>query len=315
MPADHQHVLPHPQRCVVMGVLNVTPDSFSDGGLYADERAAIEHGLHLAVQGADYVDVGGESTRPGAERVDPETEIARVLPVVRALAAEGVTVSIDTTRADVASVALDAGAFLINDVSGGLADPKMAGLVAERGCPWVLMHWRGHSQDMAALATYDDVVADVCVELAARVNAAVDAGVDTAQLVLDPGLGFAKVPEHDWALLAQLDAILALDLPVLIGASRKSFLGRLLAAQDGTPRPVTERDAATIATSLLAAEAGVWGVRVHDVQGTSDALRVQEEIGWNRHRLGRNRRAGDRRGGHERGAGDRRDAGRQASGQ
>jgi dihydropteroate synthase len=215
----------------------------------------------------------------------------------------------------VAAAALDAGAYLVNDVSGGLGDPKMAALVAERGCPWVLMHWRGHSKDMQALATYDDVVVDVCVELASRVNAAVESGVDTAQLVLDPGLGFAKTAEHNWSLLAQLDAILTLGLPVLIGASRKSFLGALLAAPDGTPRPVGEREAATIATSVLAAEAGAWGVRVHDVRGTADALRVQEEIGRSRRALGRNRRAGDRRRGAERRAGDRREADRQASGQ
>jgi dihydropteroate synthase len=309
MPADHEHVLPHPQRCIVMGVVNVTPDSFSDGGLYADERAAVEHGLRMAAEGADYIDVGGESTRPGAERVDPQTEIGRVVPVVRALAAEGVKVSIDTMRADVAAAALDAGAYLVNDVSGGLGDPKMAGLVAERGCPWVLMHWRGHSKDMQALARYEDVVADVCIELADRVNAAVDAGVDTAQLVLDPGLGFAKTAEHNWALLSQLDAVLALGLPVLIGASRKSFLGRLLADPDGTPRAVLGREAATVATSVLAAEAGVWGVRVHDVLATADALRVQEEILRNRRKLGRNRRAGDRRAGADRRTGERRGAG------
>jgi dihydropteroate synthase len=317
MPEEHRHVLPHPQRCVVMGVLNVTPDSFSDGGLYAGEREAVEHGLKMTAEGADYIDVGGESTRPGAARVDAETEIARVLPVVRALAAEGVQVSIDTTRADVAAAALDAGAFLINDVSGGLADPTMAALVAERGCPWVLMHWRGHSSDMQQLATYDDVVVDVCLELAERVNAAVEAGVDTAQLVLDPGLGFAKTAEHNWALLAQLDAVLALGLPVLIGASRKSFLGSLLAAPDGSPRPVEGREAATVATSLLAAEAGVWGVRVHDVRNTTDALRVQEEIVAHRRALGRDRRAGDRRAadrraGDGRRAGDRRGSGNRA---
>jgi len=216
------------------------------------------------------------------------------LPVVRALVAEGVRVSIDTTRAEVATAALDAGAALINDVSGGLADPSMAKVVAQAGCPWVLMHWRGHSRDMRELAGYDDVVADVCVELSARVDAAVNAGVDTGQLVLDPGLGFAKTAEHNWSLLAQLDSVLALGLPVLVGASRKSFLGILLADADGTPRPVDQREAATLATTVLAAEAGVWGIRVHDVRSTVDALAVQEAIVRARRTIGRSRRAGDR---------------------
>jgi dihydropteroate synthase len=292
-----------------MGVVNVTPDSFSDGGKYTDVSSAVEHGLRLVAEGADYIDVGGESTRPGATRVDPATETARVVPVVRALAAEGVAVSIDTTRSEVAAAALEAGAVLVNDVSGGLADPKMGAFVAAAGCPWVLMHWRGHSRDMQSLAVYDDVVVDVCVELSARVNAAVDAGVDPHQLVLDPGLGFAKTADHNWALLAQLDALLALGLPVLIGASRKSFLGALLADPAGTPRPVDEREAATVATTVLAAEAGVWGVRVHEVRATADALAVHEAVTAARRALGRNRRAGDRRApGSDRRSGERRAA-------
>lgn len=277
-----------------MGVLNVTPDSFSDGGRYADLDAAVAHGVQLAADGADIVDVGGESTRPGADRVEPATETARVLPVITALVREGVQVSIDTTRAEVAAAALDAGASLVNDVSGGLADPGMAKLIASAGCPWVLMHWRGHSRDMNALAMYDDVVADVCVELSSRVDAAVAAGVDTAQLVLDPGLGFAKTAEHNWLLLAQLDAVLALGLPVLVGASRKSFLGTLLAGPDGTPRPVDEREAATQATTVLLAEAGVWGIRAHDVRSTVDVIAVQEAVVRARRLVGRARRAGDR---------------------
>lgn len=300
-----RHSLPQPDRCVVMGVLNVTPDSFSDGGRYADVGDAVAHGIQLRADGADYVDVGGESTRPGAERVDPATEISRVLPVVTALAREGVPVSIDTTRAEVAAVALEAGALLVNDVSGGLADPSMAKLVADAGCPWVLMHWRGHSREMKDLAVYDDVVADVCVELSERVDAAVAAGVDTAQLVLDPGLGFAKTAEHNWLLLAQLDAVLALGLPVLLGASRKSFLGSLLAAPDGTPRPVDQRESATLATTVLAAEWGVWGLRVHDVRSTVDALAVQEAVVRARRSIGRARRAGDRAGEQGRRLGDR----------
>ena len=294
MPIEPRTLLPQPDHCVVMGVLNVTPDSFSDGGRYADVDAAVAHGVQLAADGADIVDVGGESTRPGADRVDAATETARVLPVIRVLVAEGVRISIDTTRAEVAAAALDAGAALINDVSGGLADASMAKVVAQAGCPWVLMHWRGHSRDMRELAVYDDVVADVCVELSARVDAAVNAGVDTGQLVLDPGLGFAKTAEHNWSLLAQLDAVLALGLPVLVGASRKSFLGALLAEADGTPRPVDQREAATLATSVLAAEAGVWGIRVHDVRSTVDALAVQEAIVRARRTIGRSRRAGDR---------------------
>jgi dihydropteroate synthase len=277
-----------------MGVLNVTPDSFSDGGRYADVDAAVAHGVQLAADGADIIDVGGESTRPGADRIDAATETGRVLPVIRGLVAAGVRVSIDTTRAEVAAAALDAGAYLVNDVSGGLGDPAMAKVVADAACPWVLMHWRGHSRDMNALAVYDDVVVDVCVELSGRVDAAVAAGVDTGQLVLDPGLGFAKRAEHNWALLAQLDAILALGLPVLVGASRKSFLGSLLSTPDGTPRPVDQREAATLATSVLAAEAGAWGIRVHDVRSTVDALAVQEAVVKSRRVIGRSRRAGDR---------------------
>jgi dihydropteroate synthase len=259
-----------------MGVLNVTPDSFSDGGCYADRDAAIAHGLEMAAAGADFVDVGGESTKPGADRVDAEEECRRVLPVIADLAGAGVPVSVDTTRAEVAEAALSAGAVLVNDISGGLADSGMAKLVADAGVPWVLMHWRGHSRDMYAHAVYRDVVTEVCIELSARVDDAVAAGVDPAQLVLDPGLGFAKKGAHNWELLARLDRVVALGLPVLVGASRKGFLGRLLAAPDGTPRPVEGREAATLALTVLAAQAGVWGVRVHDVRASVDAIKVWE---------------------------------------
>jgi dihydropteroate synthase len=255
-----------------MGVLNVTPDSFSDGGCFADHDTAVAHGLRLWADGADYVDVGGESTRPGAERVDPAEECRRVLPVIADLTAAGVRVSVDTTRAEVAEAALDAGAVLVNDISGGLADSGMAKLVADAGVPWVLMHWRGHSREMYAAARYGDVVTEVCAELTARVEDVVAAGVDPAQLVLDPGLGFAKNADHNWALLAGLDRVVDLGLPVLVGASRKSFLGRLLAADDGTLRVAEERDAATLATTVLAAEAGAWGVRVHEARGSRDAV-------------------------------------------
>jgi dihydropteroate synthase len=259
-----------------MGILNVTPDSFSDGGRWLDRDQAVAHGVAMRDMGADLVDVGGESTRPGAGRVGPEVEAARVLPVVRELAAEGVAVSIDTTRAAVAEAALEAGAAVVNDVSGGLADPAMAPLVAAADVPWILMHWRGHSDRMSDLARYTDVVADVRAELVARVNAAVAAGVEPTRLVLDPGLGFAKTAEHNWALLRRLDVLVELGFPVLVGASRKRFLGELLAAPDGTPRPTGGRDIATAAISALAARCGAWGVRVHDVESTLDAVRVVE---------------------------------------
>ncbi len=267
-------VLPDPGRCVVMGVLNVTPDSFSDGGRYLDHDDAVAHGLRLRAQGADLVDVGGESTRPGAQRVDAPTEIARVVPVLRDLAAHGVPCSVDTTRAAVAEAALEAGAIMVNDVSGGLADPAMAPAMARCRVPWVLMHWRGHSDRMDELACYQDVVADVRAELVARVNAAVLAGVDPGALVLDPGLGFAKTAAHNWALLGNLHVLTDLGFPVLLGASRKRFLAALLAGADGSPRRADDREIATAAVSALAAAAGVWGVRVHDAAASRDAIAV-----------------------------------------
>jgi dihydropteroate synthase len=261
---------------IVMGVLNVTPDSFSDGGRYANLDAAVAHGVALRADGADLVDVGGESTRPGAERVDAATETARVVPVIRELTTAGVPVSIDTTRAAVAAAALDAGASVVNDVSGGLADPAMAKVVAAAGCPWVLMHWRGHSRRMQQLAVYRDVVAEVRAELAERIGEALAAGVAPEQLIVDPGLGFAKTAEHNWLLSAHLDEIISLGYPVLFAASRKSYLGKLLADEQGNPRPVDQREAATLATTVLAVAAGVWGVRVHDVRASVDAIKVWE---------------------------------------
>jgi dihydropteroate synthase len=257
-----------------MGVLNVTPDSFSDGGRYTDLDTAVVHATRLVAEGAHLVDVGGESTRPGAERVDPATEIERVVPVIRALAPTGLVMSIDTTRAAVAEAALDAGASIVNDVSGGLADPRMATVVAEAGVPWVLMHWRGHSRHMQDLAVYHDVVREVRDELSQRADAAVAAGVDPANLAVDPGLGFAKSAEHNWRISAHLDQIVALGFPVLIGTSRKSYLGKLLADPDGKPRATDEREAASIAANILAVQAGAWGVRVHDVRATVDAFAV-----------------------------------------
>ncbi len=266
--------LPDPGRCVVVGVLNVTPDSFSDGGRYLERDRAVEHGLRLRAHGADLVDVGGESTRPGAHRIDAGTEITRVAPVLAELTAKGVPCSIDTTRAAVAEAALEAGARVVNDVSGGQADPAMARLVASAGVPWVLMHWRGHSASMDRLAGYQDVVGEVRAELAARVDAAVLAGVDPAALVLDPGLGFAKTAAHNWALLRELDVLTGLGFPLLVGASRKRFLGALLADADGAPRAPDGRETATAAMSALLAAAGVWGVRVHDVRASLDAVAV-----------------------------------------
>ncbi|MFF5990884.1 dihydropteroate synthase [Prauserella flavalba] len=257
-----------------MGVLNVTPDSFSDGGRYLSREDALAHAHAMWRRGADIIDIGGESTRPGSQRVDAETEKARVLPVVRALAAEGLVLSVDTTRAAVAAASIEAGAHVINDVSGGLADPGMAKVAAETGVPFVLMHWRGHSKDMNALAEYKDVVAEVRDELCARVDDALAAGVATEAIVLDPGLGFAKRAEHDWALLHSLDVFLDLGFPVLVGASRKRFLGRLLADAEGEPRPPSGREVATAAVSALAAQAGAWGVRVHDVGASLDAVKV-----------------------------------------
>jgi dihydropteroate synthase len=262
-----------------MGVLNVTPDSFSDGGRFADVDSAVAHGISLHREGADIIDVGGESTRPGAERIDAPTEIARVVPVISRLAEAGVPMSIDTTRAAVAEAALNAGAIVINDVSGGLADPGMARVAAEAGCPWVLMHWRGHSRNMNELAVYKDVVAEVRDELSARADAALAAGVAREQLILDPGLGFAKNAEHNWEISARLHELIDIGFPVLFAASRKRYLGRLLADEAGDPRPVDEREAATIATSVLAAAAGVWGVRVHEVRATVDALAVWRATG------------------------------------
>jgi dihydropteroate synthase len=329
-----------------MGVVNVTPDSFSDGGEWFEPDAGIRHGLDLLSEGADLVDVGGESTRPGARRPGPEEELrrvmpvvrglvdagalvsidtmhacvaraaldagavivndvsggladpdmartvaearvpfvamhwrghsdhmdelARVVPVVRALAASGVACSVDTTRATVAAAAVEVGAVLVNDVSGGLADPRMLTTVADLGVPFVAMHWRGHSAGMQQLAVYDDVVQEVCDELGARLDACEKAGI--SEVLVDPGLGFAKQAEHNWALLQNLARLQALG-PVLLGASRKRFLGELL---DG--REPKGRDSATTALTVLAAQAGVWGVRVHDAQGSADAVRVVERM-------------------------------------
>lgn len=261
-------------RPIIMGVLNVTPDSFSDGGQHFTTVEAVAHGQAMAAMGADVIDVGGESTRPGAVRVDAHTECARVLPVLEGLSAAGVTTSIDTMRADVARAAVAAGARMVNDVSGGLADPAMLDTVAELCVPIVLMHWRGFSENMNALAHYDDVVDEVRTELADRIHAARAAGIAADAIVIDPGVGFAKEAEHNWQVLTHLEAFSTLGFPLLVGASRKRFLGAALADNAGAPRPAAERDAGTAALSVLCAQAGAWGLRVHDVRTTSDALTV-----------------------------------------
>ena len=270
--------LPQLRRCLVMGVVNVTPDSFSDGGVWLEPGAAVSHGLRLAAEGADIVDVGGESTRPGAGRVGEAEELRRIGPVVTELAAAGVLVSVDTMRPAVAEFALAAGARLVNDVSGGLADPGLPRLVAQARVPYVVAHWRGFSDDMYGRAVYDDVVREVRDELARQVDAVLAAGVDPSMIIVDPGIGFAKLAGHNWSLLARLGEIARLgDRPpfaLLVGASRKSFLGRLLAGADGEPRSVDGRDDATVAVTALAAAAGAWCVRVHTVPANADAVRV-----------------------------------------
>jgi dihydropteroate synthase len=264
-------VLPRP---LVMGVVNVTPDSFSDGGRFDTTDAAIAHGFALHQQGADVLDIGGESTRPGATRPVVAEELTRVVPVIRELASAGVAVSVDTMRHEVAQAALEAGAVLVNDVSGGLADPQVLDVVAEHGAAYVAMHWRAHAEVMQQLASYDDVLTEVRDELARRLDTATAAGVDPARLVVDPGLGFAKTATHNWELLRRLPELTALEVPILVGSSRKSFLGSLLAAPDGTPRDVLDRESANVALTTIAAIQGVWGVRVHEVRASVDAIKV-----------------------------------------
>jgi dihydropteroate synthase len=265
-----------------MGVVNVTPDSFSDGGRWFGAEAAIAHGLELIAQGADIIDVGGESTRPGAQRIPADEELRRVKPVITELVKAGVVVSVDTMRAQVAEWAVEAGVSLVNDVSGGLADPYMSRLVAKACVPYVVMHWRGHSHDMETRAIYQDVVREVHDELARRIDAVMAEGVDPSMIVLDPGLGFSKNPApygadaHNWQLLAGLGELATIggrDFPVLVGASRKRYLSRLFES-GGEPRPFLENDAATAAITALSAVAGAWCVRVHQVPANADAVRV-----------------------------------------
>lgn len=266
-------------RTLVMGVLNVTPDSFSDGGRWADTDSAVARGREMVAQGADIIDVGGESTRPGAAAVSLTEELERVVPVIDALAgaAQPPVISVDTTRAAVARAAVEAGAQLINDVSGGDADSEMFEAVAQSGARYVLQHRRGTPETMNALAVYDDVVAEVRAELAERLEAAIAAGISPEAVILDPGLGFAKKAEHNWRLLAHLDVLATLGPPLLIGASRKRFLAGVSAGAEAG-----DRDGATAAVTALAAAAGVWGVRVHDVPANLDAVRVAAV--WEEHR-------------------------------
>ncbi|SJM48748.1 dihydropteroate synthase [Microbacterium sp. JB110] len=254
----------------IWGVVNVTPDSFSDGGEFFSHDAAIARGRELREQGATVLDVGGESTRPGAHPVGAEEELRRVLPVIEALASDGAVVSVDTYRADVAERAIAAGARIVNDVSGGLEDPRIFDVVAAGDAEIAIGHWRGPSADMYAMAQYSRVGDEVAVELLRRVEAARAAGVRDEQIILDPGVGFAKTPEQSWAALRQLDAISALGFRVLIGVSRK----RMLAAALGDDASTGRRDLATAVASVLTARFGAYGVRVHDVVGTVDALAV-----------------------------------------
>lgn len=269
--------LPRPGRTLVMGVVNVTPDSFSDGGRWYEPQAAIAHGRTLAADGADLIDIGGESTRPGAVRPSEAEELRRVLPVIEALAPLGVPISVDTMRAEVARQAVAAGAGMINDVSGGMADPTMLAAVAELEVPYLLMHWRGHSADMQRHARYGNVATEVRDELARQIEHAMSAGVGSEQLVLDPGLGFAKTAVHNWELLRHPGFLDPLGLPVVWGVSRKAFLGRLLAAGD-TLRPTVQRDDATVALTTVLALAGAWGVRTHTVRAHRDAIAVATEL-------------------------------------
>lgn len=266
----------------VMGILNVTPDSFSDGGRWHGAAEAVSHGTELVAAGADIIDIGGESTRPGAARVDPSVEQQRILPAIRELAPLGVRISVDTINASTARRAVEAGARIINDVSGGLADPAMLAVAAETGADIVLMHWRGFLV-ADEKPHYDDVVAEVSEHLHRRVDAALAAGVASERIIIDPGLGFSKTAAHNWALLGEIERLTGTPHRVLIGASRKRFIAELTGATDLTAASIATRDAATAAISVQVAQAGGWGVRVHDVAGTVAALRVHAALSSERH--------------------------------
>lgn len=266
---------------VIMGILNLTPDSFSDGGQFDSVKSAVDAAASMVSCGANIIDIGGESTRPGAERISLETELARVIPVVEQISAQGIYVSIDTMRSEVAEAAIAAGARMVNDVSGGLADPQMLKVVAHLGVPIVLMHWRGPSKTMQENIHYDNAVFEVSAELQDRAKAALNAGIDRGNIILDPGIGFGKEADHNWELLRNLDALLAIGYPLLVGVSRKRFLGSLLAGAEGSPRDVGVRDVASATSSAYLLQRGAWGVRVHDVQATSDAYKAMCAINPN----------------------------------
>jgi dihydropteroate synthase len=248
---------------LVMGILNLTPDSFADGGRHNSFDAGVARGLEMIAEGVDIIDIGGESTRPGADRVSAEDEQARVLPVIAELSKHGAKISIDTMRADTAEKAVQAGAAIINDVSGGLSDPAMFATVKKLGVPYILMHWRGESKEMNSRAIYTDVVTDVISEINSQIDAALDAGINKSQIIIDPGLGFAKDAEHNWEILRNLKQFTSMGYPVLIGASRKRFLG------GDNP---DEREAATIELTKTLVPQGVWGVRVHSVKPHVDVI-------------------------------------------
>ncbi len=264
-------------RTLVMGVLNVTPDSFSDGGRFDDTEIAISHALQMIQDGADIIDIGGESTRPGSDRISVQEELDRVLPVIAGLVDSGVAISIDTMRAEVARAAVGAGAVMVNDVSGGKSDPEMLSYVSTLTVPYILMHWRGPSNIMNTLTDYNDVVADVTSEISKQVDVAVAAGIARERIAIDPGIGFAKTVDQNWPILKHLEVLEGLGLPILMGASRKKFLGELL-AKDGVARDSDERESATTAISTLMAARGLWAVRVHDVKPTRDAIAVVDRI-------------------------------------
>lgn len=266
------------EQTKIMGVLNVTPDSFSDGGRYFDHDRAIAHGLELIDTGADIIDVGGESTRPGSVRVDEDEELRRVVPVIRELAAAGAVISVDTMRARVARESLAAGAHIINDVSAGQSDPTMLDLAAESAAPIVLMHWRGYLDQASATFHYDDVVAEVITELRTRIDEAIAVGVDPANIIVDPGLGFSKNAEHNWQILAALDEFACLDHRLLVAASRKRFISSLISPEDPKLAEQTAKDQATATISALSAQAGAWAVRVHDPATSAIACRVVSAV-------------------------------------
>jgi len=262
------------ERTLVLGILNVTPDSFADGGKFLDLKDAMNQGRRLIAEGADIIDVGGESTRPGAERVSQEEEIKRVIPVITELVKDGAVISVDTTRTEVARQAIAAGAAYVNDVSGGLADEKMAQLIAANPkVQYIVMHWRGESKDMQNKAIYKDVVKEVKDELDDRVSQLIKAGVQTEQIILDPGIGFAKEPEHNWAILQNIERFQLLGYPILIGASRKRFLGELVNAKD-----TDDRESASIALTAELARLNIWGVRTHSVKPHRDAIAVIDRL-------------------------------------